>query len=119
MNRFGVLLAALVVFGAREVRAETWTTRIDLVPESSAPTCTEVPQIMWTLTLEAGTFSGMNNFGAKFSTPVGPDGAVTASYTGNAGGNETFEMVLSGNTKTRQLEIFNAKLSCRYKFTSK
>jgi len=72
---------------------------------------------MWTLTLEAGTLSGVNNFGAKFSAPVLPDGTVTASYTGKAGSNETFEMVLTGNAKTRQLEIFNAKHSCRYKFT--
>ena len=116
MSRCWMLLLALVLVGAREVRAETWMTRIDLVPEASGPTCTEVPQVMWTLTLEAGTFSGMNNFGAKFSTPVGPDGAVTASYTGKAGSNETFDMVLTGNVKTRQLEIFNAKYSCRYKF---
>lgn len=117
MSRFGTLLLALMLVGAREIRAETWMARIDLVPESSAPTCTEVPQVMWTLTLEAGTFSGVNNFGAKISAPVLADGTVTASYAGKAESNETFEMVLTGNAKTRQLEIFNAKYSCRYKFT--
>ena len=116
MSRCGMLLVALVLVGTREVRAETWATRIDLVPESSAQTCAEVPQVIWTLSLEAGTFSGINNFGAKFSTSVGPDGAVTASYTGKAGSNETFEMVLTGNVKTRQVEIFNERLSCRYRF---
>lgn len=116
MSRCGMLLVALVLVGAREVRAETWTTRIDLVPESSAQTCAEVPQVIWTLSLEAGTFSGINNFGAKFSTLVAPDGAVMSSYTGKAGSNETFEMVLTGNVKTRQLEILDAKRSCRYRF---
>ena len=71
---------------------------------------------MWTLALEAGTFSGTNNFGAKFSTPVGPDGTVKASYTGKVGSGETFEMVLTGNVKTRQVVIFHEKLSCRYRF---
>ncbi len=117
MGRCGILLVALLLVGGREVRAETWTARIDLVPESSVPTCAEAPQVMWTLSVDAGTFSGVNNFGAKFSTPVGPDGAVTASYTGKTGSNETFEMVLTGNVKTRQLEIFNAKYSCRYRFS--
>ena len=116
MSRCGMLLVALVLVGSPEVRAETWMTRIDLVPESSAKTCAEVPQVMWTLTLEAGTFSGANNFGAKFSTPVGPDGTVKASYTGKSGSNETFEMELTGNVKTRQVELFNAKYSCRYRF---
>jgi len=116
MRSRGMLMVALVLVGAREVRAETWSTRIDLVAESSAQTCTEVPQVIWTLSLEAGTFSGINNFGATFSTRVGPDGTVTASYSGKAGSNETFEMVLTGNVKTRQLEIFNAKNSCRYRF---
>lgn len=111
-----MLLVALMLVGTWEARAEVWTSRIELVPESSAQACAEVPQVMWTLNLEAGTFSGVNNFGAKFSTSVGPDGAVTASYTGKAGSNETFEMVLSGNVKTRQLEIFDSKYSCRYRF---
>ena len=73
MRSRGMLMVALVLVGAREVRAETWSTRIDLVAESSAQTCTEVPQVIWTLSLEAGTFSGINNFGATFSTRVGPD----------------------------------------------
>ena len=30
--------------------------------------------------------------------------------------NETLEMLLTGNVKTRQLEIFNAKYSCGYRF---
>ena len=116
MSRCWMLLVALVLVGAREVQAETWMTRIDLIPESSAKACTEVSQVMWTLTLEGETFSGTNNFGAKFSTPVGPDGAVKASYTGKAGSGETFEMLLTGNVKTRQIELFNEKLSCRYRF---
>jgi hypothetical protein len=111
-----MLLVALALVGAPAARAETWSTGITLIAESSLPTCSEVPQVMWTLSLEAGTLSGTNNFGAKFSTPVGPDGAVQASYTGRAGSNEPFDMVLTGNVKTRQMEIFSAKHSCRYRF---
>jgi hypothetical protein len=115
MRRCGMLLATLALVGAPDVKAETWKARIALIAEASARTCGEVPQVIWTLSLEAGTLSGTNNFGAKFSTPVAPDGAVNARYTGRVGGNETFEMVVTGNANTRHLEMFNAKNSCRYK----
>lgn len=119
MNGRAMLPVALVLLGAQEARADTWNSGIALMKDVSAQTCGEAPQVMWTLSLDAGTLSGRNNFGAKFSAPVGPDGAVTTSYTGQAGGGESFEMVLTGNARTRQLEAFNAKYSCRYRFTGR
>ncbi|MCW5605760.1 MAG: hypothetical protein KIT18_14560 [Burkholderiales bacterium] len=118
MSRWGILLLALVLVGAQGARAETWTAGLVLVKESSSQTCEEVPQVVWTLSLEAGALSGTNNTGAKFSAPVGPDGAVKASYS-VLGSFELIEMVLTGNARTRQLETFTAKYSCRYKFTSR
>jgi hypothetical protein len=118
MSRWGVLLLVLVLIGTRGAQAETWTAGLVLVKESSSQTCEEVPQVLWTLSLEAGTLSGANNIGAKFSTPVGPDGAVRASYS-VYGSFELIEMVLTGNARTRQLETFTAKYSCRYRFTSR
>lgn len=113
---WGLLATGLLLAGP--AHAETWKSGITLVRERSVQLCKEWPDQVWDLTLNGGTFSGANNHGAKFSTPVAPDGSVKTSYMGNIG-RDQYQVELTGNVKTRELELLNVKYACRYKLVPK
>jgi hypothetical protein len=115
MTKKLIIAVACVSGVAFPAAAETWRARIVTIPEKSVSSCTaDVSKLWWDLTLEGATFSGKSSEGPTFSTTVAQDGMVKASYTGKFGA-ITFPAEMTGNVKTKQLEIQNIKYSCRYK----
>jgi hypothetical protein len=113
------LLAVLVgLFVAADAQAQSWQAKLVLLREASIASCQDVPDVTWDLKLEGGVFSGSNNYGAKFSAPVSPDGLVSASYTGRVDW-QSFAMEMTGNVNVRLFVLYNPKYSCRYKLVEK
>ena len=53
---------------------------------------------------------------AAFSAPIGPDGSVQTTFTLPVGA-KSLSIDLTGNVKTREMEAFNKRYSCRFKLT--
>ena len=95
-----------------EANAETWRVRLVPVPEKSLSTCTaDVSQAFYDLTLEGTTFSGKSSVGTGFSTQVGADGMFKVAFTGVTG-----PLEVSGNVRTKDIQVVNTKYSCTFKF---
>ncbi|MPZ32714.1 MAG: hypothetical protein GEV13_17260 [Rhodospirillales bacterium] len=106
-------LATLIAIGLSNVAAaETWKADLVLIPERSLQHCSQgdVSRATWTFKLEGDAFSGVAAAGRNFTTKANPDGSIRVTYPTNAG-----ESLMTGNVKTKQLEIWNGKFSCRYK----
>jgi hypothetical protein len=116
MLRILAVVAGLFVAG--NAQAQSWQAGIVVVREVSIASCQEVPTVTWDLKLEGAVFSGSNNYGAKFSSPVSPDGSVKASYTGKLG-EQAFSMELTGNVNARLFVLYSPKYECRFKMVAK
>lgn len=116
MLRILAVLVGLCVAG--EAQAQSWKAKLVLIREASIASCQEVPDVTWDLKVEGGVFSGSNNYGAKFSSPVSPEGLVSASYTGRVDW-QSFAMEMTGNVNARLFVLYNSKYSCRYKMVEK
>jgi hypothetical protein len=127
MRNMGMLIPiAFIVIISRVVSAETWKAYTVLDEEKSKSwrelegatfgqrgLCTKVP-IPYTLDLTDNTFTATSSFGKMFSITVPADGVIKKSYT-RAGHMKPLEM--TGNVKSRELEIFDASVACYYKLT--
>jgi hypothetical protein len=116
MRKLGFVLVLAVLSISTAASAETWKAGLELVKEKSPAACAqpETAKVSWDLTFEGNTFSGVSNAGAHFSTTAEADGAVKTTYSGIVGVSKYF-VELSGNAKTRQIELHNTQYGCFFR----
>ena len=116
MRKLGLILFLGIIGASTAASAETWKASLALVTEKSPAACAqpETAKVSWDLTLEGNTFSGVSNAGAHFSTTADADGAVKTTYSGIVGVSKYF-VELSGNAKTRQIELHNTQYGCFFR----
>jgi hypothetical protein len=114
-------LVALIVLGvagaAPLALADTWRAKPALEP-GSPPHCkdADVSHLLFDLADSGNELLVKPNSGEAFSAPIGPDGFVKTTFTLPVGAKSLF-IDLTGNVKTRELEAFNSRYSCRFKLT--
>jgi hypothetical protein len=114
-------LAALIVLGvvgaAPLALAEAWRAKPALEP-GSPPDCKEadVSNLFFDLADTGNELSVKTSSGEAFSAPIGPDGSVKTTFTLPVGA-KSLSVDLTGNVKTREMEAFNKRYSCRFKLT--
>lgn len=116
--RSAAVLAAIFVAGSAAAQGQSWKAGIALLAEKSMRNCRDQPQFEYTFTMDGNTFSGVTNVGSKFSTQMAADGSVKETYRSSLG-NQSFEVEITGNAKTRQLEVYNITYSCRFRVVPK
>jgi hypothetical protein len=114
-------LAALIVLGvvgaAPLALAEAWRAKPGLEP-GSPPDCKEadVSNLFFDLADTGNELSVKTSSGGAFSAPIGSDGSVETTFTLPLGA-KSLSVDLTGNVKTREMEVFNKRYSCRFKLT--
>jgi hypothetical protein len=114
-------LVALIVLGvvgaAPLALADTWRAKPALEP-GSPPDCkdADVSHLLFDLADTGNELSVKTSSGEAFSAPIGPDGSVKTTFTLPVGA-KSLSIDLTGNVKTRELEAFNSRYSCRFKLT--
>jgi len=95
--------------------ADTWKAKLELIAERSVSSCAQgnVSRVIWDYKIDGDTFTGVATTGLNFTTRMNPDGSVRVTYEAPLGAS-----LLTGNAKTRQLEIWNEKFSCRYRLVA-
>jgi hypothetical protein len=112
-------LAGLIVLGvvgaAPLALAEAWRAKPALEP-GSAPECKEadVSNLFFDLADTGTELSVKTSSGEAFSAPIGSDGSVTTTFMLPVGA-KSLSVDLTGNVKTREMEVFNKRYSCRFK----
>lgn len=113
-------LATIVVLGlmgaaAPLVHAEAWRARPAL--ESGAPAACEkadVSDLFFDLSHMGHELSLRPSRGEALLAPIGPDGSVAATFTVPVG-RRNLSVDLTGNVKSREMEVFNKQYACRFK----
>jgi hypothetical protein len=114
-------LVALIVLGvvgaAPLALAAAWRAKPGLEP-GSPPDCKEadVSNLFFDLADTGNELSVKTSSGAAFSAPIDSDGSVKTTFTLPIGA-KSLSVDLSGNVKTREMEVFNKRYSCRFKLT--
>ena len=114
-------LAALIMLGvvgaAPLALAEAWRAKPGLDP-GSPPNCkdADVSHLLFDLADTGNELSVKTSSGEAFSAPIGPDGSVKTTFTLPIGA-KSLSVDLTGNVKTREMEVFNERYSCRFKLT--
>jgi hypothetical protein len=114
-------LAALIMLGvvgaAPLALAEAWRAKPGLEP-GSPPDCKEadVSNLFFDLADTGNELSVKTSSGEAFSAPIDSDGSVKTTFTLPIGA-KSLSVDLSGNVKTREMEVFNKRYSCRFKLT--
>jgi hypothetical protein len=114
-------LAALVVLGvvgaAPVALAEAWRAKPAL-ELGSPPACKEadVSNLFFDLADTGNELSVKPSSGEAFSAPIGPDGSVKTTFALPVGA-KSLSVDLTGNVKTREMEVFNRQYSCRFALT--
>jgi hypothetical protein len=82
------------------------------------PTCKEadVSNLFFDLAHTGDELSVKTSSGKAFSAPIGSDGSVETTFTLPIGA-KSLSVDLTGNVKTREMEVFNKRYSCRFKLT--
>ena len=107
----GIIGATLAAF------AESWRAKPEL--ERGAPaTCQEadVSHVFFDLADLGNELSVKTNGGEAFSAPIAADGRVNTTVSVPVGKRNLF-VDLTGNVKTREIEVFNKQYFCRFKLT--
>jgi len=103
-------LAAVVVAGmATPALADTWKARAELIKTKSAEGCSERFSA-YTLTLEGTTFAAADADGKQFKIDVPDNGVIKEDFRSPGGA----RLEMSGNVKTRHLDIYNNNRGCWY-----
>ena len=114
-------LAALVVFGIVGVAplalGDAWRAKPALEPGAPSD-CKEadVSNLFFDLEDTGNELSVKTSSGEAFSAPIRPDGSVETTLTVPVG-KRNLSVDLTGNVKTREMEVFNKQYSCRFKLT--
>lgn len=110
--------AMLGIMGASSLAfADSWRARAALEPDSPA-ICrqADVSTLVFNFAETGSGLSGKTTNGQDFSAPVGIDGSVSTTLTLPVGG-RNFVVSLTGNAKSRALQVFNKEYSCRFRLT--
>ncbi len=114
-------LIALVVLGtigpAPRSLAEAWRAKPEL-ERGAPPACKEadVSNLFFDLSDTGNGLSLKTNGGEAFAAPIDADGYVKTTLTVPVG-NRKFDVDLTGNVKTREMELFNKEYACRFRLT--
>ena len=114
-------LAGLVVLGiigaAPLALAEAWRAK-PVLELGAPPNCREadVSNLFFDLADTDDVLSLKTTSGEAFSAPIRPDGSVETTLTVPVG-KRNLSVDLTGNVKTREMEVFNKQYSCRFKLT--
>jgi hypothetical protein len=97
--------------------ADTWRAKPAL-EAGSPPNCkdADVSHLLFDLADTGNELSVRTSSGEAFSAPIGADGSVETTFTLPIGA-KSFSVDLTGNVKTREMEVFNKRYSCRFKLT--
>ena len=95
--------------------ADPWRATAALEPESPA-VCrqADVSKLVFEFAETGGMLSGKTTEGHDFSAPVATDGSVSTTITVPVGA-KGFVVDLTGNAKSRELQVFNKEFSCRFR----
>jgi hypothetical protein len=117
MRNMGMfILIAVIVIIPSVVSAEMWTAHTTLEKEkSTSARCGEVA-ISYTLNLTDKTFTATSEYGKMFSITVPADGVIKQTYK-RPGGTGWWRLEMTGNVRSRELEIFVDNWHCYYKLT--
>jgi hypothetical protein len=97
-------LAALIVLGV-----------VGAAPVALAKEA-DVSNLFFDLADTGNELSVKTSSGEAFSAPIDSDGSVKTTFTLPIG-TKSFSVDLTGNVKTREMELFNERYSCRFKLT--
>lgn len=131
MRNMGMLVAIALIVIPTVVSAETWTATVGPAREKSeSGTASDSnggalprercgkPQrpVVYTLELTNNTFTATSQYGKMFSIAVPADGVIKKTFRrAGRSGQMTFEM--TGNVKSRELEITDVNSGCHYDLT--
>ena len=101
--------AALVAFLATPAGAETWKARAELIQTKSGNGCSGRLST-YTLTLEGAKFAAADADGKQFTIEIPDNGVIKEDYRSPGGA----RLEMSGNVKTKHLEIYNNTRGCWY-----
>ena len=115
MRTLTALIGLGIIGAAPAAIAESWRAKPML--ERGAPaTCQEadVSHVFFDLADMGNELSVRTNGGEAFSAPIGADGHVNTTVSVPVG-KRNLSVDLTGNVKTREMEVFNKQYSCRFK----
>jgi hypothetical protein len=106
-----------IVSGSSLALADSWQAKAALEPDSPA-ICrqADVSTLVFNFADTGSDLSGKTTDGHNFLAPIGTDGSVSTTITLPVGG-RNFVVALTGNAKSRALQVFNKEYSCRFKLT--
>ena len=109
-HRHWALAAVLVACLATPAAAETWRARAELIKTKSAGGCSERFSA-YTLTLDGNSFAAADADGKQFTIEVPDNGIIKEDFRSPGGA----RLEMSGNVRTRHLDIYNNNRGCWYR----
>jgi hypothetical protein len=110
-----IVLAVIGISGP--ALADAWRATAALQPESPA-LCrqADLSKLVFDFAEAGSELSGKTTNGHAFSAPVAADGSISTTITIPVEG-RNFSVDLTGNAKSRDLQVFNKEYACRFKLT--
>jgi len=117
MRNLRMIIPMALIAIPTAVSAETWTAWVFLDEErsTSESNCLQV-YYPYAFDLTDNTFTATNPLGKIFSITVPPDGAIRKAYT-HFEGSQLAKLEMTGNVKSRELDILDTEKRCYYKVT--
>jgi hypothetical protein len=117
MRTLAVLLVLGIIGAAPLALADAWRAKPEL-EAGAPPDCKEadVSKLFFILADTDKELSVRTSSGEGFSAPIGADGSVEVTIKVPVG-KRNLSVDLTGNVKTREMEVFNKQYSCRFKLT--
>jgi len=115
MRTLTALVGLGIIGAAPAAFAEGWRAKPVLEPGAPA-TCQEadVSHVFFVLADMGNELSVTTDGGEAFSAPIAADGHVNTTVNVPMG-RRNLSVDLTGNVKTREMEVFNKQYSCRFK----
>lgn len=97
--------------------SDPWQAKPALSPDSpSICRQADLSKVVFQFAHSGGELSGKTNNGHDFTAPVSSDGSVSATIKVPVDGKD-FDVDLTGNVRSRDMQVFNRKYSCRFMLT--
>ena len=95
----------------------TWRAYARLLPDKSAALCRRGGGF-FDFRLRDGMLFVMSRVGDSFSIPVANDGSIRHAWTVASQPPHFIALEMTGNARTRDLELFNSKRMCKFKLVT-
>jgi hypothetical protein len=117
MRTVAALLVLGVIGAAPVALAEEWRAK-PVLELGAPPNCKEadVSNLFFDLADTGNELLVKTSNGEAFSAPIAADGYVKTTLKVPVG-KRNLSIDLTGNVKTRELEVFNRQYSCRFRLT--